>query len=82
MPSLQYVLDSICSKLTVDGMYYLINRRLAMGQFPIEEIIPSIQAEDRSLDHDSAKLIAETALEAMAESGVLTVDGDLVRPAN
>ncbi len=82
MPSLQYVLDSICSKLTVDGMYHLINRRLAKGQFVIEEVVPSIQDEDRSLDHDSAKLIAETALEAMAQKGVLTVEGNLVRPAN
>ncbi len=82
MPSLQYALDSICSKLTVDRMYLLINRRLAKGPFLIEEIIPSIQDEDRSLDHDSAKLLADTALEAMAENGVLTVDGNLVHPAN
>jgi hypothetical protein len=82
MPSLQYLLDTICSKLTVDALNHLINRRLAMGQFPIDEIIPSIQAEDRSLDRDSARLLAEAALEAMARSGVLTVDGNLVRPAN
>ncbi len=82
MPSLQYVLDSICSKLTVDGMYHLINRRLAKGQFLIEEIIPTIQDEDRSLDHDSAKLLADTALGAMAQNGILTVDDNLVRPAN
>lgn len=82
MPSVQYVLDSICSKLTVDGMYRLINRRLAMGQFLVEEIIPSIRDEDRSLDHDSAKLLAETALEEMADKGILTVDGNLVRPGS
>lgn len=82
MPSVQYVLDSICSKLTVDGMYRLINRRLAMGQFLVEEIIPPIRDEDRSLDHDSAKLLAETALEEMADKGILTVDGNLVRPGS
>ncbi len=79
MPSLQYVIDTICSRLTVEATYQLINRHLARGQCTTEEIVPLIQIEDRSLDHDSARRIAEAALAGMAQSGDLIVDGEIVR---
>ncbi len=81
MPSLQYVIDTICSRLTVEATCQLINQQLARGQCKTEEIVPLIQTEDRSLDHDSARLIAEAALEDMAQRGDLIVDGEIVRAA-
>ena len=44
------------------------------------EIIPLIQAEDRSLDHDSAKMLAEAAFEALERSGDIRVDGGYIYP--
>ncbi len=81
MASLQYVIDSICSKVTVESVHRMIKLRLNGGRFGITEIIPLIQQEDRSLDHDSAKMIAEAALEEMAQKGEVRVEGQLVFPA-
>lgn len=81
MASLQYVIDSICSKLTVESMYRLVNSRLALGPFKVEDIVPLIQNEDRSLDRESAKMLADAAFEAMSQRGDLRVAGDTVCPA-
>ena len=81
MASLQYVIDSICSKVTVESIQQMIRLQLDRGQFGISDIIPTIQKEDRSLDHDSAKMIAEAALEEMAHNGDVRIDGQLIFPA-
>ena len=80
MASLQYVIDSICSKLTAEWMYRLIMSRLSRGPFRIAEVVPVIRNEDRSLDDDSAHLLAEAAVQALAERGDIAVEGDLVCP--
>jgi hypothetical protein len=79
--SLQYVIDSICSKLTVESMYRLVDSRLAQGPFKAEDIVPVIQKEDRSLDRESAKMLADAAFDAMSQRGDLRVVGDAVYPA-
>ena len=78
MTSLQYVIDSICSKLTVESMYQIIKLRLRQGPFKIGDIIPLIQTEDRSLDHDSAKMLAEAAIETLVQNGDIRADGDRI----
>ncbi len=80
MASLQYVIDSICSKLTVESMYRLIKLRLDQGTFQVAEIVPFIQREDRSLDYDSARMLADAAFEALAARGDLRIDGDRIHP--
>ena len=80
MPSLQYVIDSICSKLTVESMYELIKDRLTRGPFKMNEIIPLVQSKDRSLDYDSARMLADAAFEALAQRGEIKMDGDFVYP--
>jgi hypothetical protein len=75
---LQYVIDSICSKLTVETMYELIRVRLNQGSFELTEIIPVIQREDRSLDYDSAKMLAEAACGALAQRGDIRIGGDSI----
>jgi hypothetical protein len=82
MASLQYVIDSICSKLTVESMYRLVNSRLPQGPFRAEDIVPAIQNEDRSLDRESARMLAEAAVEEMSQRGDLRVAGDTVYPVN
>ena len=81
MASLQFVIDSICSKVTVETMSRLVKARLAQGPFRVAEIVPLVQAEDRSLDYDSAKTLADAACEALAEQGELRISGDRIGPA-
>ena len=81
MADLQFVIDSICSRLTVETMYRLIRHRLGQGPFKVADIIPVVQGEDRSLDYDSARMLVDAACEAMALRGELRVDGDRISAA-
>jgi hypothetical protein len=65
VPNLQYVIDSLCSKITVDTTYRLIKLRLDQGPLTVSDVIPLIRKVDRSLDNDSAEMIAKAALEEM-----------------
>jgi hypothetical protein len=82
MASLQYVLDSICSKLTSESMYEMVKLQLNHGPFKMAEIIPAIRNKDRSLDYESAKMIAEAAFRDMFGSGEIRIEGDFVYPAS
>ena len=79
--SLQYVIDSICSSLTVKFVHKIIEARLCEGPFTIGEILPLIRCKDRSLDFGSTKIIAEAALEELARSGQLKIEGDNIYPS-
>lgn len=78
--SLQYVIDSICSSLTVKSVYEIIKARLSEGPTTIGEILPLIRCKDRSLDFGSTKIIAEAALEELARSGQVKIEGDNIYP--
>ncbi len=80
MASLQYVIDSICANFTMESMYELIEVRLRQGPFTVGEILPLIRCKDRSLDFSSAKMLAEAALEALAQSGDIRIEGDCIYP--
>jgi len=80
MSSLQYVIDSICSKLTVESIYELIEVRLRQGPFTMGEILPLIRCEDRSLDFGSTKILAEAALEELEQRDIIRIEGDCVYP--
>ena len=82
MPSVQYVIDSICASVTVECVYKMIEALLSQGQFTIDEVLPMIQTKDRSLDPGSAKMIAKAALEDMAQRGVIRIEGDNIYPVN
>ena len=81
MASLQYVIDSICSSLTIKFVYDLIEVQLKEGPFTVGEIIPLIKCKDRSLDMGSAKKIAEAALEELTQRGEIKIEGDLIYSA-
>ena len=78
MVSLQYVIDSICSSLTVKFVYELIEAHLKEGPFTVGEILPLIQSKDRSLDLGSAKMLAQAALGELAQRGSLRIEGDYI----
>ena len=82
MPSVQYVIDSICASVTVECVYKMIEALLSQGQFTIDEVIPMIQAKDRSLDLQSARMIAKAALDDMAQRGIIRIAGENIHSAN
>ena len=82
MPSVQYVIDSICASVTVECVYKMIEALLSQGQCTIDEVLPMIQTKDRSLDLESARMIARAAIDDMAQRGVLRIAGENIHSAN
>ena len=82
MPSLQYIIDSICASVTVECVYKIVEALLSQGTFTMAEILPLIQSKDRSLDLGSAKMIAKAALDDMAQRGIIRIEGDNIYSAN
>jgi hypothetical protein len=82
MPSVQYVIDSICASVTVDCVYKIIEAMLSQETLTVAEILPLIQSKDRSLDLGSAKLIAQAALDDMVQRGIIKIEGDNIYRAN
>lgn len=76
MPSVQYIIDSLCASVTVECVYKMIEALRSQGQFTIDEILPLIQTKDRSLDLGSAIMIAKAALDDMAGRGMIRIKGD------
>ena len=62
-------------------MYDLMKVRLSQGPFTVGEILPLIQSKDCSLDFSSAKMLAEAALEALAQRGDIRIEGECIFPA-
>ena len=76
MPSLQYVIDSLCSSVTIECVYKIIGAMLDEAPFTIADILPLIQTKDRSLDSGSAETIAKAALDEMAQRGEIKIIAD------
>jgi hypothetical protein len=81
MSSLQYIIDSVCSSVTVECVYKIIEALLSQGPTTVSEILPLIQTKDRSLDPGSARMIAKAALEDMAQRGIIRIEGDNIYSA-
>jgi hypothetical protein len=82
MPSVQYIIDTICASVTVDCVYKIIEAMLSQGSCTMAEILPLIQSKDRSLDLGSARMIAKAALDDMAQRGIIRIEGDNIYSAN
>ena len=63
------------------SVYEIIKARLSQGPFTLGEILPLIRCKDRSLDFGSTKVIADAALEELARSNQLRIEGDNIYPA-
>jgi hypothetical protein len=81
MPSVQYVIDTICASVTVECVYQMIEASLSQTSFTVAELLPLIQSKDLSLDLESARMIAKAALDDMAKRGIIRIEGDLIYPA-
>jgi hypothetical protein len=81
MPSVQYIIDSICASVTVECVYQMIEALLSEGSFTVAELLPLIQTKDRSLDLGSARMISKAALDDMAQRGIIRIEGDKIYPA-
>jgi len=82
MPSVQYVIDSICASVTVECVYKIIEALLSQGTFTLAEMLPLIQSKDRSLDLGSARMIAKAAVDDMAQRGIIRIEGENIYPMN
>jgi hypothetical protein len=82
MPSLQYIIDSMCASVTVECVYKIVEALLSQGPCTLSEIVPLIQSKDRSLDSGSAKTLAKAALHDMAQRGIVRIAGDHIYSAN
>jgi hypothetical protein len=60
----------------------MIEALLSQGQFTIDEVLPMIQTKDRSLDLQSARMIAKAAIDDMAQSGIIRIEGENIHTAN
>ena len=60
----------------------MIEVLLSQGQFTVDEVIPMIQTKDRSLDLQSARMIAKAALDDMAQHGIIRIEGENIHFAN
>jgi hypothetical protein len=82
MASLQYVIDSICSSVTVECVYKMIDGMLTQGMVTIDEIVPLVQSKDHSLDIGSARLIVKTAADDLAQKGNIRLEGEKILPTD
>jgi hypothetical protein len=81
MPSVQYVIDSLCSSVTVECVYQIVEALISEGPTSIAEIVPLVQSKDRSLDSASAETIARAALADMAQQDAIRIEGQTIRRA-
>ena len=81
MATLQYVIDTICASVTAESMYELVKVQASHRPFIIDEVLPLIQSKDRSLDLNSARMIAEAALEDLTQTGDIRIEDDRIYPA-
>ncbi len=79
--SLQFLIDNLCANFTVRSIYRLVEAMLAERPRTIGEIAVRVADNDRSLDIGSAQTLAEGAVEALAQSGVILVDDGLIARA-
>jgi len=83
MASIQYLIDSICSSLTVESLYKLVEIEISkgsLGAFKVDDLIPGIQGADRSLDRESALALAQATVEDLAGRGRLRAESGCFYP--
>lgn len=78
MPSLQYLIDSMCANFTAGALYALVQEAVAEGPRTLLDIARRVTEKDPSLDLGSARLLAEAAIQALAERGEVVMVGERV----
>ncbi len=82
MSFLQFLIDTMCANFNRESMRNLVKARLDQGACTIDDIAQEIMQRDRTLDIVSAQRLAEAAVEALTESGEVTIRGAYVHPAS
>ena len=82
MASLQFFIDNLCANFTQRSIYSLVEALLVEGPRTIGDVAVAIADKDRSLDIGSARTLAEAAVEALAQSGVIAVEDPYIYPAS
>jgi hypothetical protein len=60
----------------------MIEALLSQGQCTVDEVLPLIQTKDRSLDLESARIIAKAAIDDMAQHGIIRIEGENIFSVN
>ncbi|MFN3974084.1 MAG: hypothetical protein ACK4K2_02235 [Dehalococcoidia bacterium] len=78
MPSLQYLIDSMCANFTAQSLQALVKEVVAVGPCTMLDIAQRVTEKDPSLDLGSARLLAEAAVQILADRGEVAVCGERV----
>lgn len=78
MSFLQFLIDDMCAKLSVEVMSELVHTRLSRGPCTIDDLALEITGTDPTLDIKSAKILAQAGVDSLAPSGEITVRDDYI----
>ncbi|MBI3979086.1 MAG: hypothetical protein HY331_12955 [Chloroflexi bacterium] len=81
MSFLKFLIDDMCAKFSLESMCDLVRTRVTRGACTVEDVAHEIIQRDHSLDIVSARTLAQAAVETLAESGDVAIQGAHVSPA-
>lgn len=81
MPSLQYLIDSMCANFTAAALYALVKEAVAGGPRTLLDIARRVTEKDPSLDIGSARLLAEAAVSDLVGRREVELWGEYVQRA-
>ena len=82
MSFLQFLIDDMCANFTIDAMSELVKERLSRGPCTISDLAWEVAGSDRTLDIKSAQILAQAAVESLAENGDITIQDPCIRLAD
>ena len=78
MSFLQFLIDDMCANFTVEVMSELVTTRLSKGTCTMHDLALEVAGTDRSLDIVSAQILADAAVESLAQGdAVVILDGQV-----
>ena len=72
----------MCANFTVEAMSTLVKERLSRGPCTISDLVREVAGSDRTLDTKSAQILAQAAVESLAENGDITIQDPHIRLAD
>jgi hypothetical protein len=78
VPSLQYLIDSMCANFTAPSLHALVRGAVAGGPTTLTRLARLVTEKDPSLDMGSARLLVEAAVGELAARGEVVVQGEAV----
>ena len=81
MPTLGFLIDTMCANFTDESMLALVKSLLAERPGTVNDIARGIADRDHTLDPKSADTLAEAAVKALVQSGDVAMQGPSLRLA-